>query len=104
MDPKSQMMNPSMNSVHSVPYQFQMQSNMSGQQNEFQMQLMNKLFDELKEMREMYRNNMISEKKMMQETLSRMNNMMFNPQLLTQQIPSSQMPQREFFSDVKQYE
>ena len=46
LDPKSQYMNPSINSVHSVPIQYQLQqSNLNGQQSEFQMQMMMKLFD-----------------------------------------------------------
>ena len=56
------------------------------------MQMMMKLFDEIKEIREMYKTNLINDKKLMQETMSRMNQLMFNPQMLTQQIPASQLP------------
>ena len=42
----------------------------------------------------MYKINLINDKKLMQETMTRMNQMMFNPQLLTQQLPNSHVPQR----------
>lgn len=57
----------------------------------------------------MYKTNLISDKKLMQETFSRMNMNQYpftNPQMLTQQVPPSQMPppQKEFFTDGKKHE